>query len=108
MSLGMSRIGYIGFKGGELVRGHSEYLQGEMDKEIKRLIDEGEQLAERVIEERKDEIERLANMLIEKESLGLVEIVEILGEKPGGYPKRFIEFLETRKEVEKELEEEPK
>lgn len=60
-----------------------------MDKEIKRLIDEGEKLAHTIIEEREEEIKKLAAALIEKETLGVQDIVEILGEKPGGENKEF-------------------
>ncbi|OYX62214.1 MAG: hypothetical protein B7Y95_24855 [Rhizobiales bacterium 32-66-11] len=53
-----------------------------MDKEVRRLVDEGYAEATRILTERREELEALARGLLEYETLSGDEIVDLLDGKP--------------------------
>jgi hypothetical protein len=51
--------------------------------------------------EKKDQIEALANVLMEKETVNLPEIIDVLGERPYGMSEGAAEYLvEMREKIE--------
>lgn len=61
---------------------------------IKRIVDECEKKATEIVLEKKDLIQKLSDRLLEKETLDLVEIVNILGQRPFEPRSSFKAFLE--------------
>lgn len=82
-SLGMVQYGedsdYV-FLGKEMIRSkdYSESTAQEIDREVKRLIDEGYERASRIIAENRDKLEKIANSLLEYETLDGSQVAEII------------------------------
>lgn len=71
------------FLGRDLVqmREHSEVTTREIDEEIKKILEEAEKKAIKILTENIDKLHKLANTLLEKETLKSEEIDELLGIK---------------------------
>ncbi|MDR2889318.1 MAG: ATP-dependent zinc metalloprotease FtsH [Lachnospiraceae bacterium] len=54
-------------------KSHSEMIAGEIDKEVKRIIDDCYAKARAIIEEKRDILEKCANLLLEKEKISREE-----------------------------------
>lgn len=57
---------------------YSEQVAFEIDKEIRRIVDEAYNKAEDILEERRDKMDLLAHELIEKETLSREEVLQLL------------------------------
>ncbi|HYE58724.1 MAG TPA: AAA family ATPase, partial [Rhodothermales bacterium] len=55
-----------------------------IDEEVKRLIDDVRERAQRMLTERRGQLNALAQALLEREVLGPKDLVEILGPRPHG------------------------
>jgi cell division protease FtsH len=81
--LGMVQYGdnneYI-FLGREMIRSkdYSEQTAEDIDAEVKRLIDEGYQVARKLIDDNRDKLEMIANALLEYETLEGFQVEEII------------------------------
>jgi len=90
MEYGMSRLGRVNYhesgrspflagSGGEdMVRGYSEQTSMEIDREVKRIIDEGVESVRHILDSRRAALEALTKRLIEVESVGAEELKEIV------------------------------
>ncbi|MBP5504855.1 MAG: ATP-dependent zinc metalloprotease FtsH [Bacteroidales bacterium] len=67
-----------------LTKPYSEKTAEEIDKEVKRLIDEAYATATRVLEEHREGFEQLAALLLEREVIFSEDVERILGPRPGG------------------------
>ena len=63
-------------------RDYSDKVAEEIDKEIRRLIGDGESLAKKTIEANRDKLEKMVAVLMEKETVEQDDIVTILGPSP--------------------------
>jgi cell division protease FtsH len=54
-------------------KSHGEYITGEIDKEVKRIVDECYGKAKAMLLENKDVLENCAQLLLEKEKIGREE-----------------------------------
>ena len=54
-------------------RAHSEFMTGEIDKEVRQIIDQCYADAKKIILEYKDVLEKCAELLLEKEKIGREE-----------------------------------
>jgi cell division protease FtsH len=91
-------------------RGYSEEIAFEIDKEIRRIVDECHARARNILEEHRNKLDQLAEALLEREVLDKNE-VELLFEgklppfengnagspKTGGQPKKVVEGAEPEK-----------
>jgi len=73
--------GYVNGDSGKL----SEVMQTKVDEEIKKKIDEGYGLAERLIKKHKKILDKLSNKIIEVESMEQDEFEEIVGMTKGSF-----------------------
>jgi AFG3 family protein len=69
---------------------------------IKRIVDECEKKTTELVLEKKDLIQKLSDRLLEKETLDLIEIVNILGQRPFTPKSSFKAFLEEVQRTEEE------
>lgn len=69
---------------------------------IKRIVDECEKKTTEIILEKKDLIQKLSDRLLEKETLDLIEIVNILGQRPFQPKSSFKAFLDEVQKTEEE------
>jgi len=103
---GMSeKIGFLGFNDEDYVKKYSDLTAKEIDDEIKRILDECTEKARQTVRKYKPEIEKLSAALLEKETLDLQTIVELLGERPYAAKSNFKAYLEYKKKDEKFKEE---
>ena len=90
-----------------LTKPYSEKTAEEIDKEVKRLIDQAHATATRVLEEHREGFEQLAALLLEREVIFSEDVERILGPRPGGVnPNAVIGESETP--AEDDTPEEPK
>lgn len=87
----------------------SEKTNKIIDEEIRRVLNEQYANCKKLLGERKDIIEKLAERLLEKETLSLPDIVDIMGPRP--FPlketlKDYLQELKDRQEEEEKLKEE--
>jgi len=69
-----------------------------IDVEVRKIIDQQYQECKALILEHKDKLELLAERLLEKETISLPDIVEILGPRPFPLKTSLLEYLEELKE----------
>lgn len=70
-------------------KSHGEYITGEIDKEVKRIIDECYEKAKQIILQNKNVLEKCAGLLLEKEKITKEEF-EALFEEPAESKERSI------------------
>ena len=63
---------------------YSEETAREVDLEVKRIIEDVHDQAEKLIKEKRELLNKMAEALLQKEVLGPKDLVEILGERPYG------------------------
>ncbi len=79
-----------------LTKPYSEKTAEEIDKEVKRLIDQAHATATRVLEEHREGFEQLAALLLEREVIFSEDVERILGPRPGGVnPNAMLEEPEA-------------
>ena len=71
-------------------KSHSELISGEIDKEVKNIIDDCYSKAKAIIEEYIDILHKCAELLLEKEKIGREEF-ESLFERKNTSPEAFFE-----------------
>ena len=71
-------------------KNHSEFISGEIDKEVKSIIDECYRKAKEIILEHTDVLHKCADLLVEKEKIGRDEF-EALFEVKNNSPESFFE-----------------
>lgn len=77
-----------------------------IDVEVRKIIDNQYQECKVLIEQNKEKLAALAERLLEKETIGLPDIVEILGPRPFPHKQNLLDYLEELKEraIEDEAE----
>ncbi|CAK72120.1 unnamed protein product (macronuclear) [Paramecium tetraurelia] len=91
-------IGYVGFQEGEFQKPYSDGTNKQIDDEIRKLIEEQTQRTRLLITEKKEFVNKLASTLLEKETLDLQKIIEVLGERPFPPKSNYKAYLEIKKE----------
>jgi len=95
---GMSeRLGFLGFTEDDYSKKYSEHTSRIIDEEIKKIIDDCTLRTRALVRQYKDQIHRLSTTLLEKETLDLQAITDILGERPFPPKASFKAYLETRR-----------
>jgi AFG3 family protein len=106
---GMSQIiGHIGLEEDQYYKKYSEDTARNIDDEIKKILDECQQKTLKLCEEYKPKIKALSEALLEKETLDLQAIVQVLGERPFPPKSNFKAYLESKKLQDQEVEEQKK
>ena len=100
------------FSDGSKMKYHSEKTQENIDQEICALMEECLNETEKLLIEKKDKVLKLTEILLEKESLDLSSLLDILGKRPfESYSTgdKFIEeYLENMEKAKMKNEEETK
>jgi len=103
--LGMSaKIGNRAFPQTDYGKAYSDLTGKDIDLEIKSIIDECTERTRSVVRQYRDQIEKLSNTLLEKETLDLTAIIEILGQRPFAPKSNFKAYLEYKTQQEQEIE----
>lgn len=69
-----------------------------IDVEVKNIINRQYAECKKLLTERKADVESLAERLLEKETISLPDIVEVLGQRPFPQKASLLEYLEELKE----------
>lgn len=83
---------------------YSEKTAKAMDEEAKRLVDEAYERTLNLLRERKNEVDKVARMLLDKETIGHDQIVELIGERPYKGDRNYEEFISRKREEKKDNE----
>lgn len=75
-----------------------------IDMEVKNIINTQYHACREILNSKKDKIEALAQRLLEKETLALPDIVEILGPRPFPLKDSILEYLEELRERDRDDE----
>jgi cell division protease FtsH len=73
--------GVFGYPGADEGRATSEDMQAKIDREIKKILDEGYKKAETILRMNKPKLDKVAKALLEKETLDTDEFETIVGKK---------------------------
>ena len=87
---------------------HSDKTQEEIDMLISNIISEAAVLARETIQKHRGKIEELSQRLLEKKTLDLREIIDVLGERPFKVKEGVARFLEAVSEIKEDYPEEEK
>lgn len=108
---GMSSLGYRVFTYSEdgLNKNYSESTDILIDKEVKAIIDQCAERTREIISNHKEDLEKIAEALLSKETIDILDIINLIGTRPFKFPKSmqsYIEETKARKErLKKEMEE---
>lgn len=95
-----SSIGLVGYgsMGDETYqKPYSDHTNWEIDEEIRRIVKDQYAKTKELLEAKKDLVEQLANRLLEKETINLPDIIDVLGERPYGMNETLQEYLTEMK-----------
>ena len=94
--LGMSqRIGQVAYGENDYgVKNYSDAKNREIDLECRAIIDRCAERCRQMVTEHRDKIERLSEILLEKETIDLRVIREVLGDRPFPAKANFREYLQ--------------
>ena len=73
----------------------SDQMQGKIDDEIKRLVDEGYKLAEKIISDNREKMDQLVEKLLDVETVEQEEFEKTMGVKKATSPSETIIKLST-------------
>lgn len=101
-------MGLVAYNGGEEtgLRAYSDETLHEIDMETKKIVDDCYAHVKNLLTEKKDLIEALAEELLEKESINLPAIINIIGERPFPMKESLKEYLTELTDRERAAEEE--
>lgn len=105
MTSSMGLVGYHSMGEERFNKPFSDETNWQIDEEIRNLVKEQYRLAKELLVEKKDKIEKLADRLLEKETINLPDIIEILGERPYGMNETMRNYLtEMQQAKERDLQ----
>lgn len=100
---GMSEaIGFVGYSEEEQGKTYSEETNRIIDQEIKKIVDECTKRTRELIQTHKEHIDKLSTTLLEKETLDLQALVNLLGERPFAPKSNYKAYLDLKRADEAE------
>lgn len=96
---GMSnKIGLVGYGSmmgeGTFQKPYSDHTNWEIDEEVRDLVREQYALTRELLLEHKDKIQALGDQLLEKETMNLPAIIDVLGDRPYGMNESLAQYLD--------------
>lgn len=102
-----SNIGLVGYgsMGGEesFQKPYSDETNWEIDEEVRKIVREQYDLTKELLMKHKDKMQALGDTLLEKETINLPQIIEILGDRPYGMnesAEKYLKEMMRRQEIE--------
>ncbi|CAD8208215.1 unnamed protein product [Paramecium pentaurelia] len=99
-------IGQIGYQDDQYSKDYSDKTNEIIDEEMQKLIQRCTQRTEEVVKKYEDKIKALAELLLEKESLDLQQIINLLGERPFPPKSNYKAYLDLKKVEQAEIKNE--
>jgi len=107
MSGNIGLVGYGSMMGeGSFQKPYSDQTNWEIDEEVRNLVREQYDLTRDLLLKHKDKIEALGEQLLDKETMNLPMIIDVLGERPFGMNEtmsNYLDELTKRKQKEDKL-----
>ena len=100
MTKNIGLVGYGSMGGDGFTKPYSDQTNWEIDEEIRSIVRDQYAQAKVILEEKKSLVEALANRLLEKETINLPDIIDVLGSRPGGMNETMTEYLGELREQE--------
>lgn len=96
---GMSgKIGLVGYGSmmgeGSFQKPYSDHTNWEIDEEVRNLVREQYALTRDLLLEHKDKIQALGDQLLERETMNLPMIIDVLGQRPFGMSESLEQYLD--------------
>jgi cell division protease FtsH len=90
--LGMSELGPVALTipGSLVARDHSDEVSAQADREVRRILEEGDRHARTVLTVHRQVLEELAQQLIARETLERPDLQKLLGSLPPGLPQAMV------------------
>jgi len=89
----LGAIKYSAEDRGGYTKSYSERTGQMIDEEVRGIINSQYAVCRELLEEKRDKIEELAKVLLEKETLALPDIVDVLGPRPFPMKESLIDYL---------------
>ncbi|EGR33789.1 hypothetical protein IMG5_037830 [Ichthyophthirius multifiliis] len=96
------KIGNIGYTESEYSKTYSDFTNKAIDDEIKEIIKQSTERTKQVILDNKELVDKLSQELLDKETLDLKQITNILGKKPFEPKSNYKAYLELQQQDEEE------
>jgi AFG3 family protein len=94
---GMSSLGVQTYAEEGYTKPYSAETEREIEREINATINECLARTRKIVTENKEMVEKMANSLLEKETLDLLDIIDVLGERTFPLPDSITEYLDEIK-----------
>jgi cell division protease FtsH len=95
MSDKIGLVGYGSMMGeGSFQKPYSDNTNWEIDEEVRNLVREQYALTRDLLMKHKDKIQELGDSLLEKETMNLPMIIDVLGHRPFGMPESMLTYLD--------------
>ncbi|CAD8104947.1 unnamed protein product [Paramecium primaurelia] len=99
-------IGQIGYQDDQYSKDYSDKTNEIIDEEMQKLIYQCTKRTEELVKKYEDKIKALAELLLEKESLDLQQIINLLGERPFPPKSNYKAYLDLKKVEQTEIKNE--
>jgi AFG3 family protein len=108
MSYGMSKLGYRVYETseGSFSKMYSEETDKKIDLEVNMIISECMHRTRNIIQQYKEQISTISEALLAKETIDVLDIIKLIGERPFPMPKSMNAYIEETKERRRKLQEE--
>ena len=100
---GMSSLGYRIFPENQdtFVKQYSEETDKLIDQEVRKIVDDCAAVTRELVRTYKDQIIKIAEKLLESETIDLLDMIELIGDRPHELPKSMKAYLNEIKERKK-------
>ena len=107
---GMSSLGYRVFSTSKdsFNKTYSEEMDMKIDNEVQKIINECIEKTREIVNKYKSEIEKISEELLKKDTIDILDIIGLIGDRPFKMPPSIHAYIEETKERKKRLEEELK
>ncbi len=107
---GMSNLGYRVFpiSKDSFNKLYSDKIDIQIDKEIRTIIEECKERTREIVKKYRHEIEIIGEELLKKDTIDILDITRLIGDRPHEMPSSMKAYITEMKEKKKKLEEELK
>jgi len=105
---GMSSLGVQTYGDESYVKPYSSETEREIEKEINAIITDCHEKTRKMVRENKEMVEKMALRLLETETLDLLDIIDVLGDRRFPLPDSITEYLEEIKKRKTQEDEKKK
>ncbi len=91
-----SKLGYVAFRDEDYQKQVSDETQNEIDRQIRELIQTETERCRETIAKHAESVKSLSDNLLEKETLDLKDIIDILGERPFEPKENYKAYIDAK------------